>query len=464
MDTNKVVWKLKKKFGANSVDMYNPTFWANASLMVLEENMVMGNLVYRDFSNVVATKGTMVSTRKPADFTATRYNGSSLTIQDATATNVNVKLDHEPTTNFLMPTKNQAYSIKDLITEFLEPAVISLARYVDQMLCARMYGFTPYLVSTYGGLTSTTAQARIVDARTKLNVNKAPMENRNGVWGPISEGEILKNTDFTRADARGDGGTAFERARIGFALGFQHFMAQNAPYVVSGSLTVATIAVNNAAGYPAGTTTMVIDGAGALAVNLVNGSWFTINGQPYQVVSTSGGPPFSGLTFTPGLRTGAADNDVITAYVPGAINIGAGYAAGYDQTLVVDTFTVAPKVGQGLTIGGNGTSPYMVTGTPTTTSIVLDRPLDRAVVDDAVVSLLPPGSYNLLFHKQAIALVTRPLPMPTSDVKCNVVSHNGLSMRCIIDWNGDKKSDVVTLDLLCGSEILDALLGCLVIG
>lgn len=42
---------------------YIPELWANESLAILEENMVIGNLVHRDFENVIANFGDTVNTR-----------------------------------------------------------------------------------------------------------------------------------------------------------------------------------------------------------------------------------------------------------------------------------------------------------------------------------------------------------------------------------------------------------------
>lgn len=39
--------------------------WANESLAILEENMVAGMLVHRDFENVISKYGDIVHTRRP---------------------------------------------------------------------------------------------------------------------------------------------------------------------------------------------------------------------------------------------------------------------------------------------------------------------------------------------------------------------------------------------------------------
>jgi len=57
---------------ANSLDAFIPELWANESVAILVENMVVANLIHRDFSPLVANFGDVVNTRKPAEFTAKR--------------------------------------------------------------------------------------------------------------------------------------------------------------------------------------------------------------------------------------------------------------------------------------------------------------------------------------------------------------------------------------------------------
>lgn len=42
-----------------------PALWANESIAILEENMVVSNLIHRDFENVIQNFGDTVNTRKP---------------------------------------------------------------------------------------------------------------------------------------------------------------------------------------------------------------------------------------------------------------------------------------------------------------------------------------------------------------------------------------------------------------
>lgn len=53
-----------------------PSVVAREALMVLENNLVMANLVHRDYSDEFVQVGDTVTIRKPAKFTAKNFAGS----------------------------------------------------------------------------------------------------------------------------------------------------------------------------------------------------------------------------------------------------------------------------------------------------------------------------------------------------------------------------------------------------
>ena len=79
---------------ANDNDALIPEVWAQEALMVLEANMVASSLVYRDFENEIASFGDTVNAHRPNTFVAKRKtDADEVTVQDAQATNVPVKLN-----------------------------------------------------------------------------------------------------------------------------------------------------------------------------------------------------------------------------------------------------------------------------------------------------------------------------------------------------------------------------------
>jgi hypothetical protein len=451
---------------ANDVDALVPEMWAQESLMVLEENMQISGMVHRDFQTMVAAHGDVINTRKPADFTAKRKGvNDSVTIQDATVTNVQVPLDQLVHVSFLLRDGEESKSFKDLVAEFLRPALIAQARFLDQVVLGQVHRFL--MAKAAGGLgllTSTTAKQYILDTRQILNENKCPVEGRNLFLTPNSESAFLALDLFVSTEQVGDS-AALREASLGRKLGFNMFMSQNTPSIAAGNTTLAG-AVNLTAGYAKGhAAAIVVDGfTGAVTV----GEWLTIAGDmtPYQITATAAtlGNTTS-ITLDQPLRRAIADNAVITSYVGGAVNLAAGYAAGWAKEIVVDAFTVAPRVGQMVTFGTTATV-YTIIQVTGLTSILLDRPLSATIADNAAVNLGPMGEYNFAFHKNALALVCRPLAAPRAGVGAAsaVINYNGLSVRCTITYDGEKQGHLITIDMLCGVALLDQLLGCILLG
>jgi hypothetical protein len=60
------------------------------------------------------------------------------------------------------------------------------------------------------------------------------------------------------------------------------------------------------------------------------------------------------------------------------------------------------------------------------------------------------------FHPTAFAFVSRPLALPKGAASAGIVSYKGLSVRAIWDYDPQYKTDVLSIDLLCGVKTMDA--------
>lgn len=65
------------------------------------------------------------------------------------------------------------------------------------------------------------------------------------------------------------------------------------------------------------------------------------------------------------------------------------------------------------------------------------------------------GVVGMAFHKNAFALVTRPLALPNGASKAAIVDYDGLGLRVVYDYDITNKTDVVSIDMLCGVKTLD---------
>lgn len=62
---------------------------------------------------------------------------------------------------------------------------------------------------------------------------------------------------------------------------------------------------------------------------------------------------------------------------------------------------------------------------------------------------------NLVFHKNAFALVTRPLAKPMGTDKSSIVNYDGFGLRVTYGYDINSKTDVISIDMLCGVKTLD---------
>lgn len=446
----------------NSIDAFIPEQWANESIALLTERMMAASLVHRDFEPLFAKYGDVVNTRQPADLEAYRKtNADDVTVQDVSATNVAVPLDQHIHTSFLIKDGEETRSFKSLVDEYLRPAAIALARKIDRVVLGQYAQFVHNHGGTLGGLSNSNAVDYITETREVMNVNLAHDDGRNLVLTPSSETKVLQNATFHQADRLGDQGTALREASLGRKFGFDTWMAQNMRSITGSNPGVG--AVDNADGYPIGTTVLTVDGFGASEV--VPGNWVSIAGRPYHVSATDNATATE-LTLEYGLTRAVVNDAVIGVGDAGAVNFVAGYAAGYAKTITVNGFSAGDiKVGMFLTFGTTN-DRYTVIKTNGSTTIELDRPLAAGVAHAATVNLCPVGDYNFAFHRNAMTLAIRPLALPRAGAGAisGLANFNNLSIRTVITYDGEKQGHLVTLDFLAGIKTLDTDLGAVMLG
>lgn len=365
--------------------LLTPTVIAREALLALENNLVLGNLVHRDFSNEFVKVGDTVRVRKPATFTAVEFDGD-LTgeLQAITEGYVDVKMDKVLDVSFELTSQELTLDLQNFQTQVMDPAMRALAQAVDERI-AQLALDIPYFVS-YDGTSDATKTQNVADIRAMLNTNKVPMVDRRAVLDPTTESKLITVASFLNAEKRGDT-KALREGSMGRVMGMDWFMDQNIQAAPADSDDLAGAIDSGNGGYAAGTTTIHVDALGTTAIK--KGTILTIADCAGQYVVTE--------DVTPG--TNECD-----------IKIYPGLAA--------------------------------------------------QAVEDKVVTLKATHKMNLAFHKNAFALVTRPLAQPLGGAKAAVVNFRGLSCRVVYDYTILTKTNVVSIDILCGFKTLTQELAC----
>lgn len=421
--------------------------------------MVMGALVNRDFSDMVANFGDVVNTSRPADFSGKRKtDADSVTEQDAQSPNIPVPLDQHFHVTFVIKDGEMSKALPNLVERYLEPAARELAEKVDQVLCGQVVRLNTYEEGRLNEMTKTNASDFVLDVNTRMDINRAPKAGRNLVLGPRAQKATLGAELFVSTEKRGDAGTALRSASLGSVYGLDTYMDQNMPYANPASADTGT-GVTDAA-EAAGST--VIETTVAQAADVKAGCWvvFEGEGKPYRVSSVANNPV--DFTLTEGLRDAVAASADVTVYKAGAVDTTA--SAGYAKEITIDGLTSGKELqlGQGITFGtGSSSHSYTIIAVDNSVAgesvCLLDRPLEAGITDGDDAFPMPAGGWNLAFHRDALALVNRPLATVPADTGARsfVASYDGLSMRVTMQYDSSVQGMRVTFDLLCGVAVLD---------
>ncbi len=221
--------------------VFVPELWAALGIDVLMKNLVMAELVHRDFENVVAAQGDTVNTRKPTKFTVRDWAGqedtgdladNEIIVERPLAVNVPVILSNHKYVSFMEEDKVGSLSITDLKEAYIQPAIVPLAESIDLTIINELLtgtdgdgnGIAEVILITTGTL----AFEDIVNVMRELNISEAPQSPRRFVMGTEHHAQALKDSLFVQADQSG-ATTALREAQVGRAFGMDTFMSQNVP-------------------------------------------------------------------------------------------------------------------------------------------------------------------------------------------------------------------------------------------
>lgn len=390
---------------ANTV--ITPSIIARVGLAQLENNLVMGKKVYRDYSREFVKVGDTISVRRPVKFTAT--DGATAVNQDVTEGKFSLSMSSRKHVSWSFTTQDLTLSIEEYNERYIKPAAIALANKIDYDLCG-LYNKVWNWVGTPA--TPVDSFADFAKAPKRLDKMAVPQDMRNAVlspddaWGLVGSQTALYMQDVARG--------AYRSGDIGTVAGVSTAMDQN-----------IRVHTNGAA-------------AGGGLVNGANQNVTYATSKDTNTQSLITDDWTSATTFKAG--------DVFTIANVYSVNPLNKESTGELQQFVIQADLTATTTNATLSI-----APAIITSGPYQT-------VDSVPADDAAITMMGTGSaqyaQNLVFHKNAFALVMADLEMPDGAVFKARESQNGYSIRVIKYYDGEMDEDKIRLDVLYGVKAI----------
>ena len=397
---------------------------AAEALMILENNCIMGGLVYRGYEEEFSKKingytvGETISVRRPADFTV--RTGATASVQDAVEGKFSLSVDTQIGVDFKFTSSDLTLQIKDLSERVIKPAMVQLVNYIDRDLLSLYKDIPNHVTLPSGGMNS---YADFALAAERMDVTGVPEDDRSVVMNPADHWLFLgSQTALYMQDVAK---SAYRTRKVGTVGGIETYVSNNMPTHTYGSRE-GTDLVNQvlidgtitwAATKDTGTQSLTLDGLSGATVTFKAGDTLTLS-DVYDVNPVS-------KEVLPHLK-----QFVVTADAT---------AAGSAVTL-----TIAPPI----ILSGAHKTAHLSTGTD---------------IDNNTVTYQGTAStgfaQNLYFHKNAFSLVMVPMVSPPGAVDVGRRSKNGYSVRVIPYYDGTNDVSNWRLDVLYGKKTIDRRLG-----
>lgn len=390
-------------------EILTPSIIAKEALVLLENQMGMSKRVHRDYQNEFVKIGDTITIRKPVRFTT--RSGATYSAQDVQEGSTTVVMNQQIGVDFEFVTSDLTLKIDQFSERYLKPAMSTMAHTVEGAITG-LYDQVWNVVGTPG--TTPNSFAAFSAAPQRLDNMAVPQDKRYGVLDPNASWAILSTQTGLYMQAKAM--EAYEDGEIGTIGNVNLMMSQN----------VKTHTVGTKAGTP-----------------LVNGASQTSTYTDTRATNTQN-------LITDGWTASSAvlkKGDVFTIANVFAVNPATRQVTNILQQFVVNANVSADGSGN-CTIS---ISPAIITSGPF-------QNVNAAPADNAALTVVGTAStgypQNLVYHKNAFALVTRPLEIPQGASWSARESYNGLSMRIISDYDVSTDKQKTRLDMLFGVKAI----------
>ncbi len=237
------------------------------ALPALMGNLVMGNLVNRDYEQRVAQAGDTINVPIPPTLVANNIaEGGTVTTQNPNLGNAQIVLNTHAEATFQVPDVTKILAVPDLLKLYMQPAVVALAERIETDLLALYAQFnanTP--VGTGGGaLTEATVDA----AETALFNSKVPASaSKYLVVDPGAYSTLRQIPRFSEYQTAGEAGLrALVDGTVGKMKDFYIFRSQFVSHTGTTTVTSHNLGfAKNAIGLVVRRLPQPLPGTGAIA-------------------------------------------------------------------------------------------------------------------------------------------------------------------------------------------------------
>jgi len=388
---------------------------AKAAVLQLDNNLVMAKQVFRGYEEEFSKSingyeiGSSINVKRPMDFTV--RDGAVMNVQDTTEGKFTLSVDKRKGVDFSFTSQELTLDISELSERVIKPAMIQLANQIDSDLMSEYTNVAKWVGTPGQTINSNQDFAKGPES---LDLAAVPQDGRSAVlsptdhWGLIGAQTTLTNDRLV--------GSAYTRGSLGAIGGVDTFMTQNVPTHTVGTYSGTSLtngasqAVTYATSKDTNTQTLITDGWGSGSTSLKAGDVFTI-ADVYDVNPVTKATLAHLKQFTVVSDISDTGGAITLTMTPAAI------ASGAHQTVSAD-------------IGDN--KAVTMVGTSATNYV-----------------------QNMMFTKNAFALVSVPLVSPPGAVDVSRQSYKGTNVRVIPVYDGTNDISKWRLDVLYGVKTID---------
>ncbi len=237
------------------------------ALPALVGNLVMGNLVNRDYEPTLAQAGDTVNVVIPPTLVANNIaEGGTVTTQNPSLTTAQIVLNSHVEATFQIPDVTKVLAVPDLLKIYMQPAVIAIAQRIESDLLSLYAGFT---ANAAVGTAGTALTEAVVDAaETALFQAKLPAsEPKYLVVDSTAYSQLRQIPRFSEFQTAGEAGLrALIDGSVGKLKDFFVFRSQFVAKTGSSPVTTNNMAFSkNAIGLVIRRLPQPLPGTGAIA-------------------------------------------------------------------------------------------------------------------------------------------------------------------------------------------------------